>query len=147
MQLKSVGNQLKLLRFLRKRADKKKKSNFLNSTMNCIKLLCEYFNFNLCVCVQTSSIKLQCRHPQAWKRGGTLQIWVRAPRRPSAHGFVQSNVSIVIFPLPRLLLITSLHASRVAISPFVNTMSFHVVLNTRLLYSPCVPVGPSPPHP
>lgn len=45
--------------------------------------------------LQISSIRSRCKHPQAWRRGGTLPIWVRAPRRPLAHVSVPFNVSAV----------------------------------------------------
>lgn len=55
----------------------------------------------VCLCVlQISSIRLRFRRPPVWKRGGTLLIWVRAPRLQSALGFVQSNVSEAPQPHP-----------------------------------------------
>lgn len=50
----------------------------------------------LCV-FQISYIKLRCRHPQAWRKGGTLPIWVRAPHLPLDRGSALSSVSAVVF--------------------------------------------------
>lgn len=54
-----------------------------------------YVFMSLCV-LQISSTRSQCKHPQAWRRGGTLLIWVQARHPPLAHVFVPFNVSAPI---------------------------------------------------
>lgn len=46
--------------------------------------------------LQISSTRSRCKHPQAWRRGGTLLIWVRARHPPLGHVSVPFNVSALI---------------------------------------------------
>lgn len=54
-----------------------------------------YVFMSLCV-LQISSTRSRCKHPQAWRRGGILLIWVRARHPPLAHVSVPFNVSALI---------------------------------------------------
>lgn len=100
--------------------------------------------------LQISSIRSRCKHPQAWRRGGTLLIWVRAPRRPLAHVSVPFNVSAVIdkYTLTRVHRYTcmTLGCQRMC-DPLPSCMHTKPVLQYYFFWFPNTLLSCAPSHP